>query len=177
MEKLFYISLKSHIGLYKLIFGLSIVMLFNGCYSFKAGQIPKEVKTYSVQFFPNRASIVNPVLSQTFTEKLKLKWNNESSLSLKSAEGDYAFEGYISNYTNGPVAIQSNQTAAQNRLTITVNVKFINSKDEKANFETSFSRFADYSSSLNFATQEQKLVDNIVGQLVDDIFNKCTSNW
>lgn len=155
----------------------AIIFSQSSCYSFKSGQIPKEVKTFSVQFFPNRAAIVNPQLSQRFTEKLRLKFNNETNLQRVESSGDFAFEGYISDYTNTPIAIQGNQTAAQNRLTISINVKFINAKDERANFETNFSRFSDYSTTLNFASEESKLVDFIIGQIADDIFNKCTSNW
>ena len=76
-----------------------------------------------------------------------------------------------------PVAIQGTQTAALNRLTISINVKFTNAKDEKQNYETVFSRYADYDSKKSLAEVEQSLIEDINKQLVDDIFNKSVSNW
>ena len=91
--------------------------------------------------------------------------------------GDISFEGYISDYNSQPTAIQGNEQAALNRLTITVKVKFINTKDEKQNFESSFSRYADYDSKQNLSTVENQLISEICNQLVDDIFNKAMINW
>ncbi|MBK8846675.1 MAG: LptE family protein [Bacteroidetes bacterium] len=147
------------------------------CYSFKAGQIPKDVKTFSVAFFANRAALVNPLLSQQFTEKLKQKFLSESYLSLIKSQGDYSLEGFIVDYNVTPVAIQSSQQAATNRLTITINVKFSNNKDSKLSYENNFSRFADFNANENFASVEQTLTTTIVAQIVDDVFNRCTSNW
>jgi hypothetical protein len=76
-----------------------------------------------------------------------------------------------------PLAIQANETAAKNRLSITVNVKFTNLKDEKQNFETGFTRYADFESSQNISSIEDQLIKEIDDQLVDDIFNKAVINW
>jgi hypothetical protein len=87
------------------------------------------------------------------------------------------FEGEITGYAIAPVAIQSNDLAASNRLTIMVHVKFVNTKDEKQNFDTSFSRFADYSSTQSLTAVQANLIDQINQQLVQDIFNKAMINW
>lgn len=87
------------------------------------------------------------------------------------------FEGSITSYNVSPQAIQSNEVAAQNRLTISVNVKFTNLKDEKQNFETTFSRYADFQSNININTIEEQLITEINDQLADDIFNKAVINW
>jgi hypothetical protein len=76
-----------------------------------------------------------------------------------------------------PVAIQSSDQAAQNRLTITINVKYTCSFDEKKNFEQSFSRFADYPSNQNLTAVESKLIETINDQLTQDVFNKALNNW
>ena len=75
------------------------------------------------------------------------------------------------------MAIKSGDVAAQNRLTITVKVKFVNNKDKNANFDTSFSRYEDYDSQLNLSDVEAELVKSIVESLVDDIFTKAVVNW
>lgn len=158
-----------------LVFAISIFGC--GVYSFTGASIAPDVKTVTIQYFQNRASIIEPTLSQKFTEKLKDKFVSQTSLRVIESNGDLLFEGHISDYRTQPIAIQGDQTAAQNRLTITVNVKFSNTKDNKQNFETSFSRFADYPSNKSLNEVEQNLIEEINKQLVDDIFNKAVSNW
>jgi len=160
-----------------ILFVVTLALVGCGTYSFTGASISPDIKTVTVQYFQNRASIVEPTLSQKLTEKLKDKFVSQTNLRLVNANADLIFEGQISDYRTQPIAIQGDQTAAQNRLTITVNVKFSNSKDEKQNFETSFSRFADYSSGKSLNEVEQTLITEINRQLVDDIFNKAVSNW
>jgi len=91
--------------------------------------------------------------------------------------GDLAFEGEITDYRTMPVAIQSDQTAALNRLTITVNVRFTNKFEESNNFETKFTQYKDYPSEQDLNAVKQTLITEIVEMLVDDIFNKSVVNW
>lgn len=172
-------SFANHIRYFILIIGTLYLVLFSSCkYSFTGASIPPDVKTFSVQYFPNRASLVNPALSQQFTEKLKEKFLSSTSLAPVKTGGDLAFEGYISDYIVQPTAIQSGiDQAALNRLTITVSVKFTNSKDEKQNFETSFSSFADFDSRKTLTQVESSLTDEITKRIIDDIFNKAVINW
>jgi len=155
-------------------------LLAAGCkvnYSFTGASVSPDIKTFSVKYFPNNAPIVNPSLSQTFTEKLKEKIASQASLSHTDRQADLILEGNITGYATQPIAIQANETAAQNRLTIIINVKFTNTKNEKQNFETSFSRYADYDSQQNLSTVEPQLIATITDQIVDDIFNKVFINW
>lgn len=164
----------------KIVFAVAIFILANACsikYSFTGASIPPDVKTVSIQFFKNNAPLASPTLSQSFTEALKDIFNSQTNLGLISSGGDLNFEGSITDYSTAPVAIQGNDAAALNRLTITVNVKFTNLKDEKQNFEQSFSRFSDYSSSQNLSSVEANLIRDINNQLVQDIFNRAVSNW
>ena len=102
---------------------------------------------------------------------------NQTSLDLVKAEGDLTFEGSITGYTIKPVAIQSNDVAASNRLTITVKVKFTNTRDEKQNFEESISRYADYDSNLDISSEEDNLIEEINDQLIQVIFDRSVNNW
>jgi hypothetical protein len=68
-------------------------------------------------------------------------------------------------------------SAALTRLTITVQVKFTNSKDEKQNFDQNFVQFADFNSSSNLTDEESRLIKIIEEKLTQDIFNRCFSNW
>jgi len=91
--------------------------------------------------------------------------------------GDLAFEGEITGYTLQPVAIQGDATAQLTQLTVTINVRYYNKSDESKNFEARFTRYQQYSSSLNLAAIEDGLIETICEELVDDIFNKALVNW
>ena len=146
-------------------------------YSFSGASVSPDVKTVSIQYFKNNASLAKSTLSRSLTEALKDIFVAQTNLSLLTNNADLNFEGEIIGYQTAPAAIQSNDHAALNRLTITVNIKFTNEKDQKQNFETSFSRFADYSSTKSLSSVEDELIRQINEQLVQDIFNKAMINW
>jgi len=156
---------------------LAATMMVQGCYTFSGASLSPDLKTISIDYFQNRASIVQATLSQTFTEALKDKFVSQTDLTLTNGEADLTFEGYISDYNTQPIAIQGNETAAQNRLTITVFVKFVNTKDDKLSFESSFSRYYDYDSKISLTSIEQEAITFITRQLTVDIFNRAASNW
>jgi len=163
-----------------LLLGSFVLVLISGCkinYSFSGASVPVEAKTVSVDYFQNNASLAPPTISQTFTEALRDKLSSQTRLGLVNKGGDLAFEGSIIGYATSPIAIQSSDQAALNRLTITVNVKYTCSFDEKKNFEQSFSRFSDYSSTSSLATVEDDLIKDINQQIVQDIFNRALNDW
>ena len=160
-----------------LLLSVTIALTSCGIYSFTGASIPPNAKTVSVQYFPNKAATIQPNLSQVFTEKLKDIFVEQTNLTLSKDEGDLSFSGHISKYQIKPMAIQSNETAGQNRLTIAVNVTFKSAIDTKANFEQIFSRYRDYNSSENISEIEETLIDEISKELVEDIFNKAVVNW
>ncbi len=167
----------SRITSISLIILITSILAGCGIYSFSGASISPDIKSVTIDFFRNHAAIVQPVLSQAFTEKLKEKFVTQTSLRLMDKDGDLHFEGSITDYSTQPIAIQGTQTAALNRLTITVSVKFTNAKDEKQNFESSFSRYYEYDSQKSLTDVEQTAITEINKQLVDDIFNRAVSNW
>ncbi|HMT29304.1 MAG TPA: LptE family protein [Bacteroidia bacterium] len=166
-----------NINLYILISCLAVCLAGCKVYSFTGASISPDIKTVTIAVFPNQATLVQPSLSQVFTEKLKDKFVSQTNLTQTQYGGDLQFEGAITDYFSMPTAIQGNEQAALNRLTIVVKVKFTNTKDEKQSFETSFSRFTDYDSRKNLTSIEQELINEVCNQLVDDIFNKAVINW
>ncbi len=156
------------------------LLLATGCktsYSFSGAAIPPEAKTVSILYFANNASLAPPTLSQTFSEALRDIMSRQTRLALVTKGGDLNFEGSITGYGVAPQAIQSNDQAATNRLTITINVKYTCAFDEKKNYEQSFSRFADFPSSQNISAVESDLISTINSQLAQDIFNKTLNDW
>lgn len=160
---------------------LALVMCAtSGCtvkYSFSGASIPLEAKTVSVPYFPNNAPMVAPTLSSTITEALQDKFARQTKLQLVDSGGDLAFEGEISNYTSTPAAITSAETAAMNRLTITVKVKFTNVYEPQNNYNKSFSAFAEYDANQLLQDIQDQLITEICEQLVQDIFNAAVANW
>ena len=153
--------------------------LFSGCgiYTFSGASIPAEAKTVSVQYFPNNAQLVNPLLSNALTNALNDMFVNQTTLQSVAQNGDLALEGEITGYSTAPIAITGNQTAAMNRLTVTVNVRFTNKYDESKDFEQRFSQYQDYPSSQDLNAVQDVLVEQIIEDLCQDIFNKAVVNW
>jgi hypothetical protein len=146
-------------------------------YSFSGVNISPEVKTYSVDYFPNRAAIVQAQLSQLFTDALLDKIQTNTNLDLSTGGGDVHFSGEITQYETRPTAITGQETAARNRLTITVRVKYTNAIEPDLDYDTSFSRYEDYDASLNLTDVENELIELIVENLIEDIFNRAFVSW
>jgi len=163
-----------------LIMLFSVLMTFQSCrmsYSFTGASISPEVKTVTIENFPNKALLVVPTLSRDFTEALQNYFTSQTNLILVDQNGDLHLEGSITGYAVQPVAIQGNETAALNRLTITVQVEFTNKFDDQQDFKSSFSRYLDYPSTQNLVSVQDPLIQEINEQLVEDIFNKAVVNW
>jgi hypothetical protein len=146
-------------------------------YSFTGTNIPADVKTYSVFYFPNRAKLINPTLSNDFTEKLKSKLQKQTKLKEESESGDLLYEGQITEYEVRPMAIQKEDMAAQNRLTVSVRLKYTNNKDHEQDFDKTFSAYEDFSSSMSLNDVESSIVPEILEKLIEDIFNATIANW
>lgn len=164
----------------KIVFFFSLLIILSSCkikYSLSGATIPAEAKTISVAFFENNTTLGSPSLSQKFTEKLRDQVSSQTNLSLMSRNGDLHFEGFITDYNVAPVAIQSNDIAGLNRLTISVQVKYRNKIEASKNFEQVFTRFADYKSSENLNSVEDELVKEIFRQITEDVFNRAFNDW
>jgi hypothetical protein len=135
------------------------------------------VKTVSVQYFQNRASIVQPGLSQVMTDALIDKCKAQTKLEIVGGIGDVNFEGEITDYNTRPLTVAADNLAAMNRFTITIRVKYTNSVQPEFNFEKSFSQYQDYDSNLDLSQVEQNLVDIIIKLIVEEIFNAAFVNW
>lgn len=162
----------------KLIY-IVLVVALNACgvYSFTGANIHPDAKTFSVKYFTVNAPLADPNYGQTLSESLKDLLLSQTRLDLQKTQGHLQFEGYVRNYIVSTSAAQENETASLNRLTITVNVKYINTFDEEQNFESNFTRFADFDSAQDFNTLEEGLIEEINEQLIQDIFDRSLGNW
>lgn len=170
---------------YRLIFPVLLLcaMMQTGCifmkggYSLSGASIPEAAKTFSVAYFPNNAPMVSPTLSTMLTEALKDKFSRQTKLQMVEEGGDFAFEGEITGYASTTASVSSDDYALLNRLTITVRVKFTNAVDPNASFVQTFSQFTEYDSQQLLTDIQTSLDEEIVNQLVTDIFMASASNW
>ncbi len=164
-----------------ILFYLLIALpLLQGCkisYSFSGASISPDVKTISVQYFQNRASLVQPGLSQNLTNALIDKCRAETNLKFINDIGDVNFEGEITDYSTRPLTVGADARAATNRFSITVRVKFTNIIQPDFSYEQTFSRYSDYPSEQDLSQVEAELSDDIIEMIVDDVFNKAFVNW
>ncbi len=159
---------------------LAISVTLSSChihYGTSGGEVPAGAKTLSVALFDARAPLCTPQSAQTFTETLRDLLQAQTPLNLTRTDGDLQYEGAIIAYDVQPVAIQANESAALNRLTISVSVHFTNTLDPKKSGDINASRFADYNSSQDLSAVEIQLVQDISKQLAQDIFDKTLGNW
>ena len=151
-------------------------IFMKGGYSLSGASIPEAAKTFSVAYFPNNAPMVSPTLSTMLTEALKDKFSRQTKLQMVEEGGDFAFEGEITGYASTTASV-SDDYALLNRLTITVRVKFTNAVDPNASFVQTFSQFTEYDSQQLLTDIQTSLDEEIVNQLVTDIFMASASNW
>lgn len=155
-----------------------IIVAIAGCgvYSFTGASI--QGSTINIRTLDNKARNVVPTLSPALTSKIRSRILSQTGLSPVNTEtADYDISGAITQYNVSVTGVQNTQTASQNRLTISVQIKFENRLDEKANFTETFTRFADFAANQTLQSVEGKLVEEIGDQLANDIFNKAFVNW
>jgi hypothetical protein len=156
---------------------LGYVFQYSSCrIGTKDVSIPPEVKTFSLDLFGNKASLVNPQLAPRLTEKFRQKVINQTRLRPLAEKGDYAISGYINSYMVTTSGI-SNGVAGNNRLAVAFHVILKDNLNEKRSFEADVSRSFEFSANTNLRDAEIALIDEMTRTLSDEVFNKIFSNW
>ncbi len=172
-------KIKINTGFY---FSLGMMLLLTAScrmnYSFTGASIAPGVQTIQIDNFPNNALLIHPTLSQDLTDALRNRFQTQTSLTIVNQGGDLVITGEITDFNTRPTAIQADDIAALNRLTITLKVSFVNNIDKTQSFQNqTFSRYEEYPSTQDLFTVQDELVKLINEYLVDDIFNKTVVNW
>jgi hypothetical protein len=149
-----------------------------GIYSFTGTSIQPDVMSVTIPYFEYKALKVNPALSNQLTEALQEKFIRLTRLELVDEEGDLEVIGAVTGYDVKATAINASEQAAQNRLTVTVKISFVNRKYPEESFDDkSFSAFADFDAMQQLDAVESTLCEEIVEKLCEDIFNGTVANW
>ncbi len=168
--------MKKHI-----LLGLLIItaLTFQACgiYSFTGGDTGN-AKTIQIDYFPNTATLIEPGLSQKFTTELRDLFLTQTNLSLIKSNGDLQFEGEITGYRINPMSATAQQTAAKNRLTITINCRYYNREEPSKNFEKSFSFYHDYPANAQLTGGIlEEAFEEIIERITQDIFSASVGAW
>jgi hypothetical protein len=174
-------KIKKHSSFLTLLISL-LTLQACGIYSFTGASIPAGTETFQVNFFENNAgnrpgSIVEPGLDQDFTLALQDILINQTNLNLASSNGDLVFEGEIVEYAITPMSATAQNTASQNRLTITINVRYFNVKNEEDNYEKRFSFFYDFPAEQQLYDIKDTAHNDIFDRITQDIFNASLAKW
>ncbi|WP_158729613.1 MULTISPECIES: LptE family protein [unclassified Flavobacterium] len=163
----------------KFVLVLLFAASFQGCsvYNFTGtGKIDAE--TFQVGFFQNNAELIEPGIDLTFTRELQDLIQNQTNLNLVKNSADLTYEGEIVEYRISPMTATADQRAAQNRLTLRVNVRFTNKKKETDNFEKPFSFFFDYPADQQLTgTTLNNALKEIFERITQEIFNESLAKW
>lgn len=156
-----------------------IVSFFSGCsvYNFTGtGKI--DAKTFQVNYFQNVSELIEPGIERDFTLRLQDLIQNQTNLSLTSTNGELLYEGEIVEYRYSPMSATADLTAAQTRLTVTVNLRFSNKNKPEEDFEKRFSFFEDFSGSQQLVGAQLKAtLDNVFKRISQDMFNETLAKW
>jgi len=176
-EKLKNMTLKNNFKLFLLTLLASSFLTSCGIYSFRDAVIPENIKTVKIAFVENKARYVNPQLAPQLTDKLLQKIINGTKLTrTNSDDAHYQIFATITNYDPSQTIGVSAQQASTNRLTVTVHVLLKKTLENKEQ-EFDVSRNFDFSANLTLQAAESQLIDDILRNLTDDIFNQIFSNW
>ena len=156
-----------------------LVLLIQGCgiYSFTGTSIQPDVKTVTINYFEYTALKVNPSLSNELTEVLKERFRKMTRLEQVDLDGDLELTGTVIGYDVRATAITADEVAAQNRLTVSVKLDFMNRLYPEDDFSKNFSAYADYDSTNSLDAVEATLCEEIIDKLIEDIFNATVANW
>lgn len=166
-----------HIKSLLLLLTVAFTMVSCKYYNFTGtGKI--DANSFQVNYFQNHAVLVEPGIERTFTTSLQDLIQNQTSLSLTNEGGDLIYEGEIVEYRISPITATADQRAAQNRLYIAINVRFINNNKPEDDFEKRYSFYYDYGANeiLMGASLSQAL-DVIYERITQDIFNDSLAKW
>lgn len=165
-------------NLYSLI-AIILLLTCNSCsiYNFTGtGKI--DAKTFQVNFFPNNSDLIQPGLDRTFTLALQDILQNQTNLNLVKNGGDLIYDGEITDYRISPMTATADQQASQNRLTISVNVRFTNKNKEVDDFEKTFNFYYDYPATQQLTgTTLDNAIKDIFERITQDIFNESLAKW
>jgi len=161
--------------------------LLGGCYSFTGTNISPDVKSISIANFSNSAGLGPSNLQQFITEDFKDYFQRNTSLRILPQAGDLQIEGQVTSYSFSPAAIQRTEPtqgsntgldqAGANRLTIVIQIRYTDTKNEANSFDQSFSGFHDFPINQDVNQISRADIQRITERIIYSVFTKTVANW
>ena len=170
-------------NLHHLSLAFTLLLLFcSGCgiYSFTGTTISPDIKSISIQSFENLTGEGPANLTQVVTNNFTEYYRRNTNLTVMQGEGDLQLAGQIVSFNFSPAAIQregQNDIAGLNRLTLGVQVRFINTKQPEKDFDRTFTISQDFPQELDITQLSTAQIEQLTERLVTDVFNKTVADW
>ena len=146
-------------------------------YSFTGTNINYDViKTIQIDKIANRAPYGWAPMEAMFNNKLQDKYANSTRLRLVKRKGDLQVAGEITGYDQFNKAVSADGYSSQVQLKLTVNIRFRNNKMNQQ-WEKQFSATTQYDARQSLATVQEGLVNEMIDDIVDQIFNATVADW
>ena len=161
------------------VIGLCIITAcsFKG-YKFNGASIDyTQIKTIQIAEFQNRSSYVWGPMASMFNNRLRDQFADHTKLIQVKRNGDLRLDGEITQYSQRNKSISSDGHSAQTELSMTVNVRFTNTKKHSEDFERQFTATATYETTQSLNAVQEELVMQMTRDIVDQIFNATVANW
>ncbi len=173
MKKIFlYISLFGLICTAVLLSACSVSYKFNG-----ASIDYTKTKTIQIKDFPIRSAYVWGPMASIFNNELRDIFGKQTKLIQVKRNGDLQIEGEITQYQQRNKSVSADGYSAQTELSMTVNVRFTNTKKHDEDFERTFTATQSYESTQNLNSVQEELVTQMTQDICDQIFNATVANW
>ena len=160
---------------------VALLSVFVSCkisYKFNGSSIDYSVvKTITIEEFPNRAPLVYASLSSDFTETMKDEFSSKTALRFVEHDGDLQISGEISGYNVVSSGVNSSGEAMDSRLQMSVSVRFVNKVNSSESFERTFSSYQTFSNEYTIDQVQGELNEQLIEDIVSQIFNATVANW
>ena len=166
---------------YRPLVWMSFVLWMQACtvsLTFNGASIDyTKVKSISVADFNNVAELIHPPLAQEFSERVRDKYSKQTRLRVLKANGDMRLEGEIVGYMLTPMSVGQDSYSAETKLTLTVNVRFVNTKNQEEDFEKQYTAFRTFDSNLMITDVQDQLLAEMTEDIADNIYNDTVARW
>lgn len=170
----------SRLSKYFLAVCLCILTACTVSYKFNGSSINYDkVKTISFQNFPNRsAAFVWGPMESMFNTALQDKYMQQTRLKQIRQGGDLELSGEITNYDAYNKGVGSDGYSTMAELRMTVNVRFVNNTNHAEDIsDQQFTASREYNASQQLSSVQEELVQQMIDEIVEQIFNATVANW
>lgn len=135
------------------------------------------IKSISIEDFTNQAAMVYAPLTNVLNERIKDTYTRQTRLNLIDRNADLELSGEVVGYDITPMAVNANSMAAETRLTLRVNVRYTNNTNHEEDFEKTYSAYRNFDSNLMLNDVQDQLIEELVDEICDNIYNDTVANW